>query len=613
MNPLLRLPIDQYGRYRLLADIVDRLGGSRERLDVLDVGGRTGLSAEFLTGHRVYRVDLEPSDRPEGLVLGDGARLPFRDGSFDVVAACDTLEHVPPEAREAFVAECARVARRYVVLVGPFAGSRVRAAEARLRDFLRLKLDLQHRYLDEHARYGLPSRRATRADFERAGARTLSVGHGSLQRWLAVMCLEIYLESDPVLQGFAPEFYEFYNSGMYALDAQGPCYRHGLVAALNGAQLPDLEGLFGDVQSPAALFEALERFTPDLAAFDRERESWREERRRFVEVVEELTRERASEQEELRKVGDSWRTDRGQYESVIASLETRIEEHAQVIEALRANLEAERVQSATLRQLRESENADREAQSERARMAEAQLSASVERLAQAEAAARADHERQQALLSELRAESDALRGEVATLAALREAELADRDAVAARVDRAERDARQIERDRIELEGEARVLREALEHERHLREAADARAVELAALIERERVAIEERAEQLVELERIAHLSERDEPELRARFVAVSDQLEASRRSGEAQRAEKDALLRALGALRVERERSRERIARLDRQLRSERARLASIECGPSGDGLVAPASRTVDLRSNRARARRRGRRDSRRR
>ncbi len=105
-----QLPFDQYQRYRLVADLLGALRGKHKPLEVLDVGGRTALLRGFLTKDHITLVDIESSAERD-LVLGDGTRLPFRDKSFDVVAAFDTLEHVPPQLRTAFVSECARVSR----------------------------------------------------------------------------------------------------------------------------------------------------------------------------------------------------------------------------------------------------------------------------------------------------------------------------------------------------------------------------------------------------------------------------------------------------------------------------------------------------------------------
>ena len=229
------LPFDQYQRYRLVADLLGEVRGDTP-LRVLDVGGRTALLRAFMPEDRVELVDVEPSDAP-GLVLGTGAALPFRDGAFDAVCAFDTLEHVPPPFREAFVAECARVAGRWVILAGPYAHPRVDAAEERLVDFLQHKLGVRHRYLSEHRENGLPSRPATTATLEAAGAQVASFGHGELSRWLALMCVELYLDHDPMLRPVAPRFFRFYNEALFGSDHGDEVYRHAVVGAFGGAPL----------------------------------------------------------------------------------------------------------------------------------------------------------------------------------------------------------------------------------------------------------------------------------------------------------------------------------------------------------------------------------------
>lgn len=53
-------------------------------------------------------------------VRGDGCRLPFRDGAFDLVHSSAVIEHVgPAETQRRFVVELARVARRGVFLTTP--------------------------------------------------------------------------------------------------------------------------------------------------------------------------------------------------------------------------------------------------------------------------------------------------------------------------------------------------------------------------------------------------------------------------------------------------------------------------------------------------------------
>jgi SAM-dependent methyltransferase len=77
---------------------------------VLDVGSADGPSARWLPQQGRVAVDLDV----RGLVAGRDAcasalALPFRDATFDVVAAFDVIEHCEPESRA--VAELARVLR----------------------------------------------------------------------------------------------------------------------------------------------------------------------------------------------------------------------------------------------------------------------------------------------------------------------------------------------------------------------------------------------------------------------------------------------------------------------------------------------------------------------
>lgn len=115
-------------RFKILAPLVDRrpYGNAhllRRALDldpaggqrILDVGGGSGLIEAKARLAGTVIVDPQPAmlararDKGLGLVpvLGDGARLPFRDGAFDRVLVVDALHHFAEP--EAALAEMARV------------------------------------------------------------------------------------------------------------------------------------------------------------------------------------------------------------------------------------------------------------------------------------------------------------------------------------------------------------------------------------------------------------------------------------------------------------------------------------------------------------------------
>ncbi len=355
LSPL-RLPFDQYQRYRLVSDLLDRLRGDRP-LRVLDVGGRTALLRRFLDRDEVSLVDVEPSDE-SGLVLGSGAALPFRDDAFDVVAAFDTLEHVPPELRRDFVAECVRVARGWVVLAGPYEAPRVVRAEELLQEFLRDKLRTRHRYLEEHRHNGLPDRAAVERQFEELGARVRSFGHANLDRWLVLMCVSLYLDDDPALREMAAGLHEFYNRELYASDHAEPVYRHFVVAALGGAALPEQADLYARPVAPEGSLPALGEVLRALEAFDVERDAWREERDKLRRAVAELEEDLAGHAESLEELeAESSKKDAGLAE-LRAELDERRREQEQVVAELEADLASHRASLADLTRDLETARAD---------------------------------------------------------------------------------------------------------------------------------------------------------------------------------------------------------------------------------------------------------------
>ena len=86
--------------------VLDAVDVSARR--VLDVGSADGPSVSWLrTSAEHVSLDIDIRGLSRGGVCGSAMSLPFADGSFDVVAAFDVVEHCEPES--AVLAEIVRV------------------------------------------------------------------------------------------------------------------------------------------------------------------------------------------------------------------------------------------------------------------------------------------------------------------------------------------------------------------------------------------------------------------------------------------------------------------------------------------------------------------------
>ena len=231
-DTLLRRPFDHFARYRLAAEVVVATAGREAR--VLDLGGGPGSLQAFLPQARVSSTDLVlPSgwhEQAPDLVLADGAALPFADDSFDVVVSLDTLEHVRPPSRTAFLREVCRVAGGWGFVVCPYDTPGVADADTALRAYVasRFAPDLPTiAILDEHLGYGHPDLAASRAVLAEAGPVGV-VPSGRLDRWFAGMITFFHLLAIGVDEPVEVT-QRFLNRNLYEADLAGPSYRHGLL------------------------------------------------------------------------------------------------------------------------------------------------------------------------------------------------------------------------------------------------------------------------------------------------------------------------------------------------------------------------------------------------
>lgn len=144
---LQEMDYNQYFRLQSLTNYLDKLKNEAKPNSVLDVGGGYGQLAAFLSEDYDYCL-AEPTTN--GF---DGRDLPFNENAFDYVVAAHVLEHISPEDRDRFLNSLVRIAKRAVILIGPF-----EIEGTKVEERLKLAYEItQQDWVKEHMECGLPT------------------------------------------------------------------------------------------------------------------------------------------------------------------------------------------------------------------------------------------------------------------------------------------------------------------------------------------------------------------------------------------------------------------------------------------------------------------------
>lgn len=141
------LPPDVFLRHQLVVGVV------QQQATILDVGGSLGELKKFLPFATITTADVVSGAD----VIYDGEKLPLSSNSCDVVVSVDTVEHISPLKRKAFVRELLRVASKKVVIIAPYASVAHESYEQHLLNQFAKQRKQIPRYLREHRVHGLIS------------------------------------------------------------------------------------------------------------------------------------------------------------------------------------------------------------------------------------------------------------------------------------------------------------------------------------------------------------------------------------------------------------------------------------------------------------------------
>ncbi len=271
---------DGYSRYHYLRHLIQRCyptpgegdrqhstQNSAKKTPLLDVGGNGSWLPKMLAEagllYEVSVIDILPVPADtEGIsqyVVGSGTAMPFEDNQFPVVVSTDTLEHVPPDEKVAFVTEMIRVSSDLVILSAPFDDAATDQAERSANDFYTDLMGREHRWLAEHFTEEKPSIEATKHEIDRHNLPYLHFSSNPLTLWVQMIELNFFAERFTDALEPVRAINQFYNTHLLEIgDLVNPeqtaiqsGYRHHLVIFTN----PDR----------AVSYETLIETTPQIA------------------------------------------------------------------------------------------------------------------------------------------------------------------------------------------------------------------------------------------------------------------------------------------------------------------------------------------------------------
>jgi ubiquinone/menaquinone biosynthesis C-methylase UbiE len=128
-----------------------------ENSKILEVGsGSYGISPYLKK--EVIGLDTDFNEPEYPLlkqVVSSGEKIPFKDNFFDVVILSDVLEHIPKQKRDKVLNESIRVAKKSVIIGGPF-GQLSFAQDQKLAEYSKKVIGQLHPFFKDHLKYGLP-------------------------------------------------------------------------------------------------------------------------------------------------------------------------------------------------------------------------------------------------------------------------------------------------------------------------------------------------------------------------------------------------------------------------------------------------------------------------
>jgi hypothetical protein len=252
-NYQLILPFDQYQRYKIITDIINKYRKGNEKFKILEIGaGLEENLKKFLFYDNIYFLDRysrSKYEKKDNYIIGDIAYINLVE-KYDFVISIDTYEHVLPHLRDRYINKLIDLSKISTIIASPFEVFGIKESEILLNEMYKSIHGKEHPWLREHIRYGLPSLSHTLELIRKLKLNYVVIPNGYLARWFEMMSICFLIESKPELSKILKKLFEFYNKNFYVYDNVNPAYRQVII--INKIKkIPDFSNIF------------LKKFIPD--------------------------------------------------------------------------------------------------------------------------------------------------------------------------------------------------------------------------------------------------------------------------------------------------------------------------------------------------------------
>jgi glycosyltransferase involved in cell wall biosynthesis len=255
MDQCLSLPFDQFQRYKLVSDIINKFRTGERKFKILDVGaGFEENLKKFLPLDDIYYLDKEyPPEyfQKEHFISGDIFKTEFHD-KYDFIVAIDVYEHIPQINRKKFIDILILLSDIATIIAAPFDLDDVKKCEFFANEVYRNSHGSDYIWLKEHIENGLPSLADTQNLIRDNHLSFVILPNGYLPRWFEMISAFLLTEGKPEFQPMMTTLYELYNQNYYEYDNRNPAYRQVIVIP-KGDQIIDFSDLAAKKDDPVEI------------------------------------------------------------------------------------------------------------------------------------------------------------------------------------------------------------------------------------------------------------------------------------------------------------------------------------------------------------------------